>query len=243
MISEPELVGDFPAAQAPETVTSTDGEQHPGGPHGRRPWLWAVGGAVAASAVWAGGLYAVGAGQAVDTRGYRVGKGLCAKAELTALSLELGKPSEDPVEVASEHSALDTARCVFGFDPRGKPSEDGAAVSYEVWLDVELHKKTDPEPEFEALIDQPRHGDVVPPLTVGIVGLGETALLTEPGEMEGRRLIVLDGGAVFDLRVTPTMGYGDQEPPPDDAGSEPEPPPLEASMIEDVRDLMAALKG
>ncbi|MBT2527735.1 hypothetical protein J7E91_20475 [Streptomyces sp. ISL-99] len=242
MISEPEMVGDFAAWPEPETSTSED---RPPAPRGRRPWLWAVGGAVAASVVWAGGLYTYAPWGAVDTRGYRVGEGLCDKVRLTALSLNLGKKSEDPLEVVGEDSALDTATCGFAFEPTGKPAKGEPTVSYEVLLGVELHKKSDPGPEFEAVMKQPRWGDVVPPKMDAIVspGLGEKAFLTVPGEVAGMRLKVLDGGAVFDLQVIPTMGYGDEEPPLDENDSEPDTAPLQVPMIEDMRDLMAALKS
>lgn len=76
MISEPEMVGDVSAWPEAETATSED---RPVAPHSHRPWLWAVGGAVAASVVWAGGLSAYGVQDVVDTRGYRVGEGLCER--------------------------------------------------------------------------------------------------------------------------------------------------------------------
>ncbi|MGW0561936.1 hypothetical protein ACWDZ4_15285 [Streptomyces sp. NPDC003016] len=243
MISEPELVGDFPAAQAPETVTSTAGE-HPGAPHGRRPWLWAVGGAVAASAVWAGGLYAYGSQEAVDTRGYRVGEGLCGKAELSALTVNLGKRSGDPTETVSEHSALDKITCNFGFEPTGKPTEDGFSVHYEAQLVAEIHKKSDPEPEFEAIVNEPHWSDGLPPRPEEVPGLGEKAYLTTGSDATGSQLKVLDGGAVFTLDVSANVEYqGDEEKMSDAEYSEPDLSSLPPFMIEDMRDLMDALRG
>ncbi|MGW0548349.1 hypothetical protein [Streptomyces altiplanensis] len=242
MISEPEMAGGFPSAPEPETVTSAGGER-PGAPRGRRPWLWAVGGAVAASVVWVGGLSAYGSQDAVDTRGYRVGEGLCEKAELAALGLSLGKKPADPVEMVSEHGALDKATCSMYFAPAGRPDKDGFTVSHQVEIVAELHKKTDPEPEFEAVLGQPVWGEGTPPRLQEVPGLGEKAyLVPQTGEYEEPRLKVLDGGAVLEILVTSGVDYQGDGDPPDD-GPEPDLSALPPLMIEDMRDLMAALRG
>ncbi|OEJ40732.1 hypothetical protein AR457_12950 [Streptomyces agglomeratus] len=248
MISEPEMVGDFPDWPEPGTATSED---RPAAPRGRRPWLWAAGGAVAASAVWAGGLYATGTQPVVDTRGYRVGDGLCEKAELNALRLSLGKRTGDPIEAVVEHSALDRVTCDLSFVPDGKPREGEFRASYEVQIIAHLHKKADPEAEFEAFARQPRWGDGAPARLEAVDGLGEKAfLIPPPAEWEGPRLVVLDGGAVLELGITPGYeSYYEGEGEGESEGEFEEPPPepdtsaLPPLMVEDLRDLMAALRS
>ncbi|MBT2489167.1 hypothetical protein J7E96_11665 [Streptomyces sp. ISL-96] len=243
MISEPEMVGDFPAWPEPETATSED---RPPPPRGRRPWLWALGGAAVASAVWAGALYAYGSPKAVDTRGYRVhGEGLCEKAELNALALNLGKRGDESEELY-EHRARDKVTCYIGFEPTRKPAKDELSAHYQVELTAEIHKVTDPGPEFEAYLAEPSpYGDGTPPKPKKVTGLGENAYLTDTGE-DGRQLMVLDGGAVLSLQVS--AGFISEE---DDVYEEPaqaDAPELDLSelpplMVEDMRDFMATLKS
>ncbi|MGX1880981.1 hypothetical protein [Streptomyces sp. NPDC055287] len=242
MISEPEMVGDFPAWPEPENATSED---RPGTPRGRRPWLWAVGGAAAASVVWAGGLYAYGPNGAVDTRGYRVSEGLCAKVGLSALGMDLGKRAGDPGELLDEHRALDKITCSYHFEPRGKAAEEGVSVQYEVELVLDLHKEADPQPEFEALVNQPSWIDGLPPRPEEVPALGEQAFLTGMGEDEDPRLRVLDGGAVFSLTVSSDLSYDEDyyDGQPDPELSRPDLSALPPLMVEDTRDLMAVFKG
>ncbi|MGR8008556.1 hypothetical protein [Streptomyces hypolithicus] len=241
MISEPELVGGLPIGEPPETLT---GERAPSSPRGRRPWLWAAGGALCASALWAGGLYAAGSEPGVDTRGYTVGEGLCEKAELAALGLSLGKRSRsyEPFEVTTEHAALDTATCTVSFVPT-KPPKKGWMVTYEVQLAAELHKKADPEPEFEALASRPDWGNALSPQPQEVPGLGDRALLIPPAaEYEGPTLKVLDGGAVLEIKVTPGTESNGGEDQTDEEPPQPDLSALPSLMAEDIRDLMAALK-
>lgn len=161
------------------------------------------------------------------------------------MELSLGKRSDDPLEMVSEHSALDKVTCEVYFSPAGKlPKDGGFTVSYKVDVVAELHKKTYPEPEFEAILGQPVWGDGVPARTEEVPGLGEKAYLLPPVGIEGPRLRVLDGGAVIDLHITPSIDeyYGGDEGPPEDAEPEPDMSALPPLMIEDMRDLMAALK-
>ncbi|WP_093799291.1 hypothetical protein [Streptomyces sp. Wb2n-11] len=190
----------------------------------------------------AGGFSAYGAQEEVDTRGYRVGEGLCEKAELAALGLSPGKKPADPIEMVSEHGVLDKATCSMYFAPAGRPDKDGFTVNHQVEIVAELHKKTDPEPEFEAVPGQPVRGEATPPELQEVPGLGEKAyLIPQPGEYDGPRLKVLEGGAVPEILVTPGVDYqGDGDPP--GGGHEPDLSALPPLMIEDMRDLMAALR-
>ncbi|GGX07034.1 hypothetical protein [Streptomyces chryseus] len=242
MISEPEMVGDSAAWPQSETATSEDRSPSP---RGRRPWLWAVGGAVTASAVWAGGLYAYGPGAGVDTRGYRVAEGLCAKVKLSALSADLGKRAEDPAEMVDEHSALDKIMCGYHFESTAK-QPPGVSVQYNVEVVLETHKKTDPEPEFEALVNQPSWLDGLPPRPEEVPALGEKAFLTGMGEDEDPRLRVLDGGAVLSLEVGAEVGYDEDYYEEQGADMEDITPDLSAMpplMVEDMRELMSVFKG
>ncbi|MGW2557681.1 hypothetical protein ACWCXB_00265 [Streptomyces sp. NPDC001514] len=235
MISEPELVGgvDFPAPHPADVVAGRDDTPKP--PRPPRPWLWAVGGAVLASAVWAGGLYAyerIGP----DLGGYRVSRNLCKDAELKAVSA-IGKRSEGSPEL-DEHPALDDASCNFDIE---KTEE----LLYWVSVSYELHKETDPEPEFDAL--------ALPPSVYGenveaerLAGIGERALLlTGEGGLGELHLVVLDGQAVvrIDLsaeRLVETEGEGEGvvETTPDPVNIS----DLRTPVIEDMKALIARLK-
>ncbi|MBT2395766.1 hypothetical protein [Streptomyces sp. ISL-100] len=244
MISEPEMVGDFPAWPEPETATSEDRSAPP---RGRRRWLWALGGAAVASAVWAGGLYAYGSPKAVDTRGYRVqGAGLCEKVELNALALNLGKRGDETAEELYEHRARDKVTCYIGFEPRRKPAKDELSAHYQVEVTAEIHKVTDPGPEFEAYLAEPSpYSDGLPPEPKKVPGLGDNAYLTDTGE-DSLQLMVLDGGAVLSLQVSASFVSEQDDVYEEPTGADApelgisELPPL---MVEDMRDFMATLKS
>ncbi|MFD3947113.1 hypothetical protein [Streptomyces sp. NPDC058579] len=190
MISEPELVGgeDFPAGQipVPETVEPPDRPKGPG-----RPWLWALGGAVVASAVWAGGLYAYGRSQdgGPDLAGYRTVADLCVAAELKGLAGVLGPKSADVGASSEDHEALDTAHCSLTM---GDPATGhGVSISYR------LHKVTDPGPEFLARYEGSSWGDFQ-----RVDGVGEAAFyLPHPGD-EGAEMAVLDGQVELEISVS-----------------------------------------
>ncbi|MEV3989375.1 hypothetical protein AB0J57_10715 [Streptomyces sp. NPDC049837] len=246
MISEPELVGGDGEGPIPPSHGSPPGpvpvpapagepgtmEQLPDGERrARRPWLWALGGALVASALWAGGLYAYRA-MGPDLGGYRATEDLCGEAQLTALSLAYGKRNGGPAEGPhSKHEALDRAECSVTFGT-GEPSY-GADFTYV------LHKKTDPGPEFEPLEISDIYSDYD---WQPVAGLGERAFYSEDAEGFAA-LKVLDGQAVLTLFVTVQMDYD-----PDSGEAPPEPDSSALSgvkdlMVEDMRSLMAELKS
>ncbi|MEV0096042.1 hypothetical protein [Streptomyces sp. NPDC050738] len=246
MISEPEMVGGFGDGHVMDLPAEL--EPHPPrAPRPRRPWVWALGGAVVASAVWGGALFAYGRGhdEGIDTKGYAVGDDLCRSAALTSLSAALGT-AHDPYKWAKTADALDQAGCItnLGADGSDDSDEDRTPrVIYGVNIFVALHKVTDPAPEFEATRDTDQTNPDERPKVEEVPGLGDvaymvTSLSSDPREPELR---VRDGGAVLTLRVSVgSVGY--------DTAKEPKMPTaeemaaLQPAMIEDMRALMAALK-
>ncbi|MFG3495128.1 hypothetical protein [Streptomyces sp. NPDC047928] len=245
MISEPELMGDDGEPVRPASPQARDRDRDgAGGPDdvldsGRnrerapRPggaWLWALGGALVASALWAGGLYAY-QGRGTDLGGYRTSEDLCEDARLPALQTALGKRGTDPSRYGSRHAALDTTHCGLAF---GEPEP-----LFEVGVRYSLHKVTDPGPEFEAL-EKSSEG----PSAEVLAGVGEQAYFVMDGHGYAT-LTVLDGQAVVALAVNVSAevdesngeweGELDPKAVATMAG-------IKEFMVEDVRTLMADLK-
>ncbi|MFC9427532.1 hypothetical protein [Streptomyces sp. NPDC056987] len=272
MISEPELTGEdddagqgapghtalgapgpygtesgrAPAGPAAEAETLTGGGPPTGTPPRHRPpWLWAFGGALAASALWAGGLFAYRL-TGPDLRGYEVTRDLCEAAELAALTTTIG-PKQRPTAGTDRHPAVDRAVCrvelgetepVEGGDGRDRPGARAEAV-----IRYTLHKETDPGPEFEAESAAPDFDGTGPATTKRIPDLGDQAFLVRTAYNGDAELRVLDGAAAFEIEVygmtyssvDPTTGQFMDMEPLDLAA-------LEPGLIEDMRALMAALK-
>ncbi|MEU4122756.1 hypothetical protein [Streptomyces virginiae] len=229
MITDPELDGAWETGHAGERAQEAEELAPRGGADGaagaRRPWLWALGGAVIASAVWAGGLYAFGDRLAAPGISYRATENLCEDFRARAL----GKIAGDlhryrPMNQQNHHPAVRGAICVL---------QNGETQStLTVRAQVDLHQKTDPGPEF----DVPSlwlAADVGKGRTESVQGLGERAVVfVAPGD-GAVQLRVLDDGAVFTLE---TYGNGSGGNTPADSAA------LQTAMIEDARELMAALK-
>lgn len=126
------------------------------GAGGGKGWLWGLGGAVVASAVWAGVVFATGGfggGPKADLAGYGYTTNLCASTDLKAIE-DAGYEEKDtsgssnPRHSASRDPALDSMTCQIDFEPTDSSSSDYSSA----WLSTTagLHRKTDPEPEFEA---------------------------------------------------------------------------------------------
>ncbi|MEU6879727.1 hypothetical protein [Streptomyces sp. NPDC046712] len=225
MISEPELVGevDFPAGQvlAPEP-------RAPRGP--RSPWLWAVGGAVVASAVWAGGLYAYERTQdrGVDLGGYGRVDNLCQKVELKALSTALGERSLDSPGSTERNDALDVSYCYLTLGPE----ETGYSVS----VSYQLHRVTDPEPEFEVRVGEFTTDELTP-----MTGIGEKAFFDREEDSGGASLHVLDGQAELSISVSETGAY-DADGTPLQETKRRDLSGIDVHLADDMNALMAALK-
>ena len=208
MISEPELTGG-PEYPAPELLGADDPEPRPAGAGrpGRRAWVWGLGGAVVASTAWAGGLHAYDLHRhhGPDLHGYVLGDSPCAGDTLQPLTRALGARDFQAVSPAVVHlgPALDQIRCtisaVSAIAGSGSPR-------YEAFVTVDLHKKTDPRPEFD---DQRSLDttDLVPvENTEAVPGLGDEAYLVTISD-QTEELKVLHGGAVFTLTLTGYNGF------------------------------------
>ncbi|MFJ9074232.1 hypothetical protein ACIRO3_03130 [Streptomyces sp. NPDC102278] len=224
MIGEPELDGEWRTDRAGETAESAP---EPGAVRGaargpRARWVWALGGAVVASAVWGGTLFAQHRLEPAPRIAYRHVDDLCAQAPLKAIGTINGTPFDMTWPGSEASPALDWSYCrAAGGYTEGRPW-------YGVELLVERHKKSDPRPEFEA-------GPGLDPRRTGasdveeVPGLGERALLRrQPGT--DAQLAVRDGAVVFTFRVEWNV---DQDLVDEDA--------VHAAMIEDMRALMTRL--
>ncbi|UQX02765.1 hypothetical protein [Streptomyces sp. RerS4] len=233
MISEPELDGAWPPERPGERawVDGADGDDGSDSSEGplraaRRPWVWALGGAVVASAVWAGFLVAQDRfSDRPPPLAYRHSEDLCEGSPLPAVSALTGRFGTGRPRHA-EDPRVDWSFCGLGTEITD------AGFGYEARIQVELHKKVDPEPEFGA----GPNGD--PDAGAGFIevqqvpGLGERALFDR--NVMAPRLRVLDGGAVFTLTLREYRDGG-EAPLDEDA--------LTAAMIEDMRTLMRRLRG
>ncbi|MFI6939641.1 hypothetical protein ACIBI4_10230 [Streptomyces sp. NPDC050418] len=247
MISEPELVGDDgeiprPAAAHADPAVSSDAlddEDAPPEPlalpRGRRPWLWAAGGALAASVVWAGVLYEVNERPPTDLKGYSLPDDLCTKAELRRLGAKYGAPRPQH-RAMREDPAMDRAWC----DVQLGGLKHGA-VNYELSVELVLHKKSDPQPEFEVLATQSdwEPGDGVVDFRE-VDGLGERAVFVHDDTYGTPQLAVLDGGVV--IRMTLFHSYEWKEGESDAATGQPDYKGVQAILAADMKALMAALK-
>ncbi|MFF5974162.1 hypothetical protein ACFY7C_21825 [Streptomyces sp. NPDC012769] len=232
MISEPELVGGtaFPAPAsaplAPPPPPPPPSDPEPYRP--RRPWPWALGGAVAASALWAGGLAAYDPDDRPDLGGYRTDRDPCETAELSGLTAAFGPkgPAQDE-PLKADHPALFEWDCSVTL--ASKP------VPYTVRVSYSLHRVTDPGPEFEA-----RRAD--PQLAGGgdrVGGIGELAYYGGP--WGDQSLEVLDGQAVLRL-VLQADDYDEEKDRPIEA-PQLDPAAMQTYLVEDMQQLMKALKS
>lgn len=242
MISEPELTGG-PDEGGAEVISDADRAPRWGG--GRRPWAWGVGGVLLASAVWAGGLRAWSAehGGPPDLHGYVLGDSPCAGSTLAPLTRALHASYSTAVTPAAARlgPVLDQIRCSLSV---GAPDGAGGTASYDVFVTIDLHKRTDPRAEFEdqAQIDG---SDLTPVKSVRkVTGLGDEAVAQTLSRLS-EELKVLHGGAVFTLTLTgyttewvsdDTLGalHGGPRHVPSDIGR------FEPALVEAMRNVMEA---
>ncbi|MEE1811346.1 hypothetical protein [Streptomyces sp. BE133] len=247
MISEPEMAGEFGGVETREVMGGFDrefvGERRP-----RRPWPWALGGAVMASALWAAALFLYGVGdRKPDMHGYQLGQDPCPALQLKSIGAAIA-PRESTTKIESgllNHAALDQIRCFIPLRSQAGAERpgNGWSIEYTVGITVALHKKTDPGAEFEARrgvtdlgVDPEAKLETVPEL-------GDKAyLLTRDGDSELR---VLEGGAVLTLSISAITQHHGDDRREFEAGDGPDVPdlsPHQSAMISDMRDLMSSLK-
>ncbi|MGW3217503.1 hypothetical protein ACWDBC_35435 [Streptomyces parvus] len=255
MISEPELVGEDGPGSSSDVVSGFDPEQGSGG-GGRQRWrgvFWGVAGALTASAVWAAAVfgYGIGGDGKPDARGYRVESDSCAAMELKELGRALGVPATEPATELDgiEHPALHRISCTVNFTAavlrgRGDEENSGWSTGYHASLTAELHKETDPRPEFEASSTLTEVDGTGVDRVERVPDLGDLAYLLVM-EDESMRVRVVDGGAVVTLTLAswmspPDMDQGRAGPP--DGLDRPEMLAYRADLISDTRAVMKALK-
>ncbi|MFE9927305.1 hypothetical protein ACFYQA_39095 [Streptomyces sp. NPDC005774] len=186
--------------------------------------VWALGGAVLATAVWGGLLLlSTDATDGPDVR-YRMSDNLCADAEMAAVSVIYDR-SDDSTHGEHRHRAMDVAECNDSLV--AKEADD--PVPRTLTMRLKLHKITDPRAEFEA------NGEAVETTTgpkivkTPVEGLGERAYfgVIDYGSGAVVILMALDGGAEFSFNLTAGTGQTPEE--------------LKPLMIKDMRTLMANL--
>ncbi|MEU7239372.1 hypothetical protein [Streptomyces sparsogenes] len=130
----------------------------PGGPSGGgKGWLWALGGAVVASAVWAGVVFSTGGfgsgEKKADLGTYQYASDLCASSDFTPIENASFKEKDstsgsNPQHSSSQDPAMDSMTCNVDYEPSTSSSSDYSSA----WLytTAYLHRKTDPAPEFKA---------------------------------------------------------------------------------------------
>ncbi|MFD9079431.1 hypothetical protein [Streptomyces erythrochromogenes] len=233
MISEPELDGAWESARPAEVAQ--DDAVPARGPD--RPWWWVAVAVVVTSALWAGGLYAFGDRlRLVEPQvRYAVTDNLCEQFKAPALGRAMGGFADSTPHKTGRHPAMDWASCSFGSDGPGGSGGFSAVVL------VELHKKSDPAPEFALGSYYERIFGVDVPWEE-MPGLGEQALVRASEASDGLQLRVRDGGAVFTVEL---MFFGSPDEETDTRATPPARPDqdtLTAAAVEDVRALMAALR-
>ncbi|MEV1069026.1 hypothetical protein [Streptomyces sp. NPDC050263] len=198
--------GQYPVVGPPPT----------GGGGAGKAVLWAVVGAVVASAAWAAGVFLISARNDADLRGYSAPSNLCNSADYSSFQDEYPEDDGTPTHNTLEDTALDQGYCSISLKKTGSSYSD-AYLS----VQLDLHKKTDPGPEFTATWKN--YGDSHSGYDVEeVTGIGDEAYLvsedTTSGTTTGSRYATL---AVRDGWVTYTMGYSaylssyddDKDPP------------------------------
>ncbi|MEU5708206.1 hypothetical protein [Streptomyces flaveolus] len=207
-----------PYAQPPQYGPLPPVSPASGGGGAARAVLWAAVGAVVASAAWAAGVFLVGGrGDSADLRGYSAPSNMCSSADYSSFKDEYTENDSSPTRTSLRDKALDESYCSLGLKKSGSSYADAYLT-----MQLDLHKKTDPAPEFTATWKN--YGDSHTGYDVDPVeGIGDEAYLvsqdtTNGSSSSGSRYATL---AVRDGWVTYTMSYSvyltsydeDKDPP------------------------------
>ncbi|BAJ28396.1 MULTISPECIES: hypothetical protein [Kitasatospora] len=205
---------------------------------------WGVGGALAASAVWAVTVLTVpplvrdglAKPPAPSSAGYRAEDDLCATAALPALGRLYPSPSGSPYHYTTRHRVTDEMYCS---QYRKKAATD--SDHYSLYLQVQLHHQVDPAPEFGAQregLAQRRY------LISPVDALGDEAYLgylDDPGRSDPswhyltQVLYVRQGGMTCYASWSGSYQDGKATAPDLDQ--------VRAALLSDTRDLLHALGG
>ncbi|WP_333737880.1 hypothetical protein [Streptomyces sp. IBSBF 2806] len=167
-----------------------------------RAVLWAVVGAVVASAAWAAGVFLTASGADADLRGYAAPTNLCTSTDYSSFKAEYTAEDTAPSHNGIKDDALDEGLCNISLKKSGSSYSDAY-----LYTQLDLHKKTDPAPEFTA--SWKNYGDSHKGYDVeSVSGIGDEAYLvsddTTTGSTSGSLYATL---AVRDGWVTYTMSY------------------------------------
>jgi hypothetical protein len=214
VITEPEMADEPDSVRPADLVSDEDRRPLFGGLAKRQPWVWAVGGIILASAVWAAVLHGTHYGRtaAPDLHGYRLGDSPCTAANMEPLTDSVSGGGILPNQPSIRKGpALDELYCTL---TSSLPTGGGWANAYVVEVTVELHKKTDPRAEFTDTYNPPVssptlgevNGTYILPdpgaVTRVYPGLGDLAYVTTGKTHQA--LSVLYGGAVVSVSVDAT---------------------------------------
>ncbi|WP_234335772.1 hypothetical protein [Streptomyces sp. NRRL S-1022] len=204
--AQPTLVGQ-PAPGQPQQVNPYAMPQYgpvppvppAGGGGAGRAVLWAAVGAVAASAVWGAGVLLLGGkGDSADLRGYAAPSNMCSSADYGSFKDEYTQDDSSPTRTSLEDKALEESYCSLSLKKSGSSYADAYLT-----IQLDLHKKTDPGPEFTATWKN--YGKSHTGYDVDTVeGIGDEAYLISQDTTSGSRYATL---AVRDGWVTYLMTY------------------------------------
>ncbi|MFD5640048.1 hypothetical protein ACFWJM_38710 [Streptomyces sp. NPDC127077] len=183
-----------------------------------RAVLWAVVGAVAASVLWAGGIVVLGPlGDDPDLSGYRAKANLCSAVDYSALRSEYAEADNAPTHNSLKHKAIDQSYCSISLKTSSTSTYADAYLSVE----MDLHKSTDPGPEFTAVWSE--YGQRYEDYEVEEVsGLGDEAYLVTEDTTSGTgtsgsravTLAVRDGWMTYQMSWSAyTSSYETTTPP------------------------------
>ncbi|OIV37926.1 hypothetical protein BIV57_08525 [Mangrovactinospora gilvigrisea] len=117
--------------------------------------MWGLGGAVAASAVWAAAVLATGGSGGGDAApglaGYRYTTDLCAKTDVspfTSNGFQKETGDSGTIPAAVRRPTIDTMQCTINMKGAGSGSSSTSYSSAYLYSSLILHKKQDPKTEF-----------------------------------------------------------------------------------------------